>query len=224
MSATAGTTILACPDCDALQAEGAGSGTGIVRTDGRDALCFRCGALLARGGGDRLDRSLALTLGAIPLFFAASFFPLMRLEVSGQRIEASVLGAVRTLHRQESPVLAGLVLLLTTILPAVWLAGVGYLLLALRRRRMAAALPAVFRLVEVIGPWSQIEILLLGMLVAFGKLAGLFHMVPGVALPCMVGFLLLARLIRTSLDPRYYWRRMAMGMGPGTATRTGGGS
>jgi paraquat-inducible protein A len=192
--------VAVCTDCDAVQTLDRGAARG-------GALCFRCGAVLARGGGDRMGRAAALTIAAIPLFVAASSFPLVRLDSAGQRIDATVIGAVGALAGQHRQGLAVLVLLLAAVLPAIWLGGVAYLLLAWRRRRAGGALGAVFNLVEVVAPWSQLEIFLLALLVAFAKLATVFHVVPGAALPCLVGFLLLAHIVSASIDRRRYWRR-----------------
>jgi paraquat-inducible protein A len=189
--------LVACPDCDAVQS--------VV---GRaDAVCVRCGALLARGGA-RPDRAAALILAALPLFLVANAAPLMSLEGRGMAFDATVLGAAVALYHQGLVLLAALVLLTTVVLPAFELLSLAYLLLWLQRRRLPPAMALVLSLREAIRPWSQIEILLLGMLVAYGKLASLFQMAPGVGWAALVAFLLLEKAAGASLDRRMLWDRL----------------
>lgn len=177
---------LACPDCGAWQALP-------DRAPRPRAACFRCGALLTRGGPDRRDRAQAFTLAAIPLLVAANGFPLLRLEGAGEVTSVTTLGAARALWDQRLPALAALVLLTTVALPALHLV-VSTTLVFWPCRRPAPARLA--RLAEAIRPWTQIEILLLAIVVAFGKLATLFAVTPGIGLPCLIGFLALERLAR----------------------------
>jgi paraquat-inducible protein A len=57
---------------------------------------------------------------------------------------------------------------------------------------VAAAAPTarLLRLEALARPWAQLEILLLGLVVAFGKLAGVFPMTPGPGVGCLLGLLL----------------------------------
>jgi paraquat-inducible protein A len=145
----------------------------------------------------RLERALALTMAAVPLFVVASTAPLMRLEDRGHGVVATLPGAVLALHRQDLVPLAGLVLLTLILLPALELVGLTYLLVQLRR---SLPVPArVERALEVIRPWSQMEIFLLGMLVAFGKLTSVFPVSPSVGCAALAGYLVLSRLARWSL-------------------------
>jgi paraquat-inducible protein A len=191
--------LVACHDCDALQVAPAAPAR---------ALCFRCGAHLAVGGPDHLDRALAFTLAAIPLFLTACWFPLVRLEDRGSSATTTVLGAARALAAQNLPVVAALVLATTLVLPALAIALGTYLLLAVRRRRIPAGVTLAFRTLLAIRPWTQIEILLLGLLVAFGKLAAVFQMSIGLGLPCLVLLLLVERAASWSLDPAHFWARV----------------
>lgn len=202
-----GLVFRACGDCDAVQT------VGDARANEAELTCFRCGALLVLHGelgGDgavtrRRDRALAFILAAIPLFIAAQLFPLMRMDGHDSRIAVTVLGAVQALHQQRMDALAALVLFTTVLLPALHLACGAYLLLFHARRGIAPRAATVLRLWTVLRPWSQIDVLLFGMLVAFGKLATVFHLVPGAGLPCLVSVLLLDRLANSSFDLRSLW-------------------
>jgi paraquat-inducible protein A len=194
-------SMIACPDCDAVQT--------LPPPGARQAaVCCRCGALLVGAGGDRLDRAFPFTLGAIPLFIIANVFPMLRIETAGNLAEATAFEAVRALYHQQLP-LAFLVAFTTMILPALQLISLTYLLLWIRRRRLPPGLAPVYRLFESARPWSQIEILLLAVLVSYGKLIHYFQVVPGIGLWAMFGFLILVTSVATSVDGRRFWDRVA---------------
>jgi paraquat-inducible protein A len=197
----AGAAVVSCPDCGARQTVDTLVGDGA-------AACHRCGAVVARAGRDRPDRALALALAAVPMFVAASTLPLMRLGAEGAgAVEGTVVGAARALLEQRLPSLAALVLATTLVLPAARLAGLLYLLLW-RRWRTDAPPPALRPVLRVLVPlrsWAQVEILLLGALVAFGKLATVFAMAPGVGLAAMAAALLLEWAAAAAVDPERLW-------------------
>jgi paraquat-inducible protein A len=189
-------SFLICPDCDALQR----------RVSGARVTCFRCGAVLvAVAGHGRRERATAFTLAAIPLFVAANALPLLRMEGEAGAVRATVLGTVATLGAQRLPALALLVLLTAMIVPAVQLGSAAYLLFGGRRGRPPRGATWMFQLRAATGPWAQLDILLGGLLVVFGKLASVFPIVPDVGLLCMTAGLLLEQASRAALEPRHFW-------------------
>lgn len=192
-------TLIACHECDLVQraaplARGA-------------ACCVRCGAILHRSRRDSLDRTLAFTLAAAVLFVLANAFPLVGIEVQGQRSAATLFGAARALYHQDMGIIAALVFLTTILVPALELAAMCYMLLPLHLGRRPAGLAHVFRLVQAIEPWGMVEVFVLGVLVSLVKLAHLAAVVPGIALWSFGGVILLLAAAATSYDPRELWRR-----------------
>ena len=79
--------LIACHECDLLQTEP-------VLAPGETARCARCGAFLARNPPDSVDRSLALCLAAAILYLIGNIYPLVGLEMQGQRVEVTLAGAL----------------------------------------------------------------------------------------------------------------------------------
>src|SRR5438045_8955031 len=86
--------LLACPECDLLQID-----TAFPRP--RKALCARCGAVLYQRHDQGLDRTLALTVGALLLFAIANAFPILSLDLQGERPDAPPPAAVAALGGQH---------------------------------------------------------------------------------------------------------------------------
>ena len=125
--------LIACHECDLLQRE-----TPLPR--GGVARCGRCGATLYRSHPESLERTFALTVGAIMLFAIANAFPIVGLQLQGQIIQTTLFNTVRTLYDEDMKSVAALVFVTTIAMPALELFAMTYLLLPLRTGPGAAAL------------------------------------------------------------------------------------
>lgn len=198
--------LIACHACDLVQREPAVA-------PGFAAKCRRCGALLFRCEHGSLDRTLALTIGAVILFVLANAFPLVELELKGQHNAVTLIGAVQALRAQGMAAVAALVLLTTVVFPAAELAAIAYMLLPLGMGRRPPGLAKVFRLVEAVRPWGMVEVFVLGVLVSLVKLAHIAVVVPGVALWSFGALIVLLAAEATSLDSRDLWLRVGSAVG-----------
>ncbi|MGH8471633.1 MAG: paraquat-inducible protein A [Gammaproteobacteria bacterium] len=196
-------TLIACRDCDLLQRETA-------LPAGAAACCGRCGAVLYREMAESLDRTLAFTLAAGVLFLLANAFPLVGLEVQGQRNATDLLGAVRTLWDQDMRMVAGLVFLTTVLIPAIEISGMIYLLLPLRLGRLPPGAGRMLRFLQAVKPWGMVEVFMLGVLVSLVKLAHLASIVPGIALWSFGGLILLLAASAASFNPHEVWARVRL--------------
>ena len=196
-------TLIACHDCDLLQRETA-------LPAGGAACCGRCGAVLYRTMPESLDRTLAFTLAAGVLFLLANAFPLVGLEVQGQRNATDLLGAVRALWDQDMRMVAGLVFLTTVLSPAIEISGMIYLLLPLRLGRLPPGAGRMLRFLQAVKPWGMVEVFMLGVLVSLVKLAHLASIVPGIALWSFGGLILLLAASAASFNPHEVWARVSL--------------
>jgi paraquat-inducible protein A len=198
--------LIACHECDLLQR--APEGPGVAR-------CARCGALLFRSSPGSFERTLAYALAAVSLFVLANAFPILRMEVSGNVVETTLLGAVRTLLDQGMPEIAALVFLTTFLIPAAQLAAMLYLLLPLQWGRMLPGVPQVLGFLGHVRPWAMVEVFMLGVLVSIVKLHSLAHVVLGTALWAFCGLVIAMPAMAAAFDPRELWRRI---LAPGSAS------
>jgi paraquat-inducible protein A len=190
--------LIACHECDLLQREG-------PLPEGGKALCVRCGALLYRSHPRSVERTLAFALAAVVLFAIANLFPIISLELQGQRVDATLYGAVNTLYGQGMELVAALVFVTAIAMPALQLAALCYLLLPVRLGRVTPRAGPVFRLLQAVRPWCMVEVFMLGVLVSLVKLAHVASAIPGVALWSLGALMLLLAALAASFDPRTLW-------------------
>jgi len=190
--------LIACPECDLLQYE-----TPLPR--GRFACCHRCGIALYRRTTGSIDRSLALTIAAIALMVIANSLPIASIEVRGETIETTLLGAVHVLYRENRELVAALVFATTVAAPVLELGSMLYMLLPLRLGRVPAHLSLAFRLAPVAREWGLIDVFMLGVVVSLIKLGNLADVVLGPALWSFGVLILTLTAIGVFFNPREIW-------------------
>ena len=190
--------LIACHECDLLQREVPLPRSGVAR-------CGRCGATLYRSHPESIERTLALTLGAVVLFVIANTFPIVGLQLQGQVIETTLFHTVRTLYDEDMAPVAALVFATAIAMPALELFALTYLLLPLRLGRVPPYFAPVFRMLQAVRPWGMVEVYMLGVLVSLVKLAHLATVMTGVALWSIAALMLVMAAIAATFDARAVW-------------------
>lgn len=193
--------MIACHECDLLQHTAAPPPGGAMR-------CRRCGATLRRNRRDSLRRALACQLGAALLFVVSVSFPIVAMEIQGQRTVATLIGAALALKEQGQPAVAILVFVTTVLGPALQIGGMLYMLAPLHWGRELPGFAFVFRFVQSLRQWGMIEVFILGVLVSLVKLAGIARVVPGIAMWSFAGLVILLAAAAVHFEPADVWERI----------------
>lgn len=193
--------LTACPDCDLLQ-------TVAPVPPGGKAACARCGAVLARGVRDPIERPLALTIAALLVLVIANTAPLMRLSAVGRQSATTILGGTMQMWAQGEPITALIVAFCAVVAPAGWLLCLLAVLLAVRRPPAPRWVGTLLRLAEHLRPWGMLEVMMLGILVALIKIAELATVSAGVGMVAVFVLMLLIPAIVSSLDEHALWARV----------------
>lgn len=195
---------------------------GLVQRVGRvpakhRARCRRCGAALRVGSHPRAAaRAAAFALGALLLYPLAMSLPIMTLTELGRAREATVWSGMVSLLA-GGQVAVGLVVLFCSVvaplckLMAIFALSAGELLLASRHRAMT------YRLVEFLGRWGMLDVVLIAVLVAVVKLGDLAEVTPGPGLAVFAGVVVLSLLASACFDPHGLWDAGAGREGAGSA-------
>lgn len=172
---------------------------------GHVARCTRCRAVLARGerGQRARSRTAAAALGAFVLFWPAVLLPILEIERLGYRSASSVLLGTVELLQHGHWFVGGVVVLFSIVFPLTKILLLLELSLCtwMQRRHKAAT----YRLMEHVGRWSMMDVMLLAWLVMLVKLRSLvaFHFGPAVvAFVLCVAMSMLASLC---FDPHAIW-------------------
>jgi paraquat-inducible protein A len=190
--------LLACPECDLLQSDSA-----VPRP--RKALCTRCGAVLYQRHHHGLERTAALTAAGLVLFAIANAFPILSLELQGERTDATLAGAVGALWSQNMQLVALLVAFTAIAMPLAELLALAYLLFPLRYGVKPPCFGAAFRGLQFAARWGMVEVFVLGSIVSFVKLGHLANVEAGIALWSFAALMLVMASIEANFDPRDLW-------------------
>ena len=194
-------SLIACHECDLLQRRVALPPRGVGR-------CWRCSAVLYRYSPNGIDRALACTLGALILFLIANAYPIVGLEVQGNRQAASLYDTLHTLWSDGREDVALLVGFTTMVTPAIQIGLLIYLLFPLRFNQLADGAIPVLRFLQAVKPWSMMEVFMLGILVSLVKLEHIAHVQVGIALWAFGALILLLIVTASAFNLDEVWARV----------------
>lgn len=193
--------LIACHACDLLQRR-------VALPPGGAAVCRRCGAALYSHRRDTIDRALALMLAAALLFVIGNAFPVVSMEIQGQRSDALVLEGAWRLHQEGESLVGALVFLTAFVFPLAQIVGMLAILVPVRLGLTPRYLVPVFRTVEEAKPWSMVEVFMLGVLVSLVKLAHLATVIPGIGMWAFFALIIVLAWATSTLDPDEVWARL----------------
>ena len=200
--------LTACPECDLIQREPPLARRARVR-------CTRCRAFLYRNVPGGLERALAYAATAAVLFLIANCSRMVGLEVQGDRTSTTLPGVVLALPDGYLLDVGALVLTTGVIMPALEIGVTLYLLAVLRLAPRRRCLPLALRVLGAVRPWSMIDVLVLGTLVALGRLGRSAHVDVRVGLWALGALMLAMAAIPTGFDVRELAARLTW-QPPGT--------
>ena len=175
---------------------------------GMAAACERCGQTFAQHTIDSLERTAAFSLAALILYVPANVFPILRMNYYGAHSESTIWDGCATLFRDGEWLVAAIVFFCSIVIPLSKL--LGLLLLVVTTRMGYAqhrrARNAVYRVIEVVGPWAMLDVFLLAVLVALVKFGDVATVVPGPGLLAFTGVVVLTILASSSFDQKMIWQ------------------
>lgn len=217
-ASTVSQRLLGCPDCD-LVLEAAHVDSHHIAT------CPRCGALLFKGRGHRLERAVALQLAALILFVVANAFPFITFRMEGLEQLSHLATGIFEFYQRGLWPLAVVVAMATIVFPLIKILGSLYVLLPLRSGRVLPFSTKVFRTVEALRPWAMMEVFLLGVIVAYVKLVDFASIDLGPALFAFAALIIIVTAADAVIEPREVWNGLGPASGPAQVSgRQGSGA
>ncbi len=201
--ATALHSLHECHDCGQIQ-------TLPVLEFGTKANCVRCDAALRRHKSNPINRALACTLAAALLFAFSLEEPLLGMTVVGQRHLATVFTGPAKLEGFGMWEISLVVLTVLIAMPILKILLMLTVLIGVKVRPVHAWLPAIFGWLQRIGPWAMVEVFLLGMFVAYTRLAAMATVEVGPALIALGGVMVAMTAADNALDHEAVWEEMEL--------------
>lgn len=177
---------------------------------GGHAVCPRCGASLHLRKPNSISRTWALIWAAIILYIPANVFPVMTVISFGKGSPDTIMSGVMALLEHGMWPLALLVFFASITVPMAKLTGMIYLLLSVQRksRWRPKDRTVLYRVTEVIGRWSMIDIFMISILVALVKLQAIATIEPGPGAISFAAVVVITMIAANSFDPRLIWDAM----------------
>ena len=169
--------------------------------------CPRCGAELEYRRRNSLQRTWALVVAAAVCYIPANMLPMMATTSFASSHADTIMGGVVYLFASGSWPLALIVLIASVMVPLGKLVALVYLLVSVQ-----FVLPGschqrarLYRLVEVIGRWSMLDVFVVTFIVALVQLQPLMMVRPGPAVLFFAVVVVLTMIAAETFDPRLIW-------------------
>ena len=191
--------LLGCHVCNALTPMDAAT---------HGAACHRCGVgLHEHRKANSLKRTWALVFAAAIMVVPANLYPVMTVIQLGRGEPSTIMSGVVALIDGGMWGLAMIVFVASIVVPLAKLSMLVYLLISVQRR--SAWRPAdrtrLYRVTEVVGAWSMVDIFLVGILSALVNLDALATIDPGIGASYFGAVVVLTMFAAQSFDPRLIW-------------------
>lgn len=167
--------------------------------------CTRCDAPLHLRKPHSLQRTVALTLAAAILYVPANVLPMMGSSTFGGGEQKTILGGVIMFWEHHAYPIAIVIFTASVVIPILKLFAIVTLCLSTRTCRRPYAMTRLYRMTELVGRWSMVDVFVVAILVAVVQLGNLMSISPGPAAVAFAGVVILTMLAAMSFDPRLLW-------------------
>ncbi|MBA5689924.1 paraquat-inducible protein A [Rugamonas apoptosis] len=191
--------VVACHACTLVCEDTGGSGA--------HARCPRCGAALHRRRPDSIARAWALLLAAVICYIPANVLPVMHTSMLGSASDSTIMSGVIQFWHHGAYGIALVIFIASIFVPCTKFLVLS-LLLATSQRRSGWARrerARLYRLVELIGYWSMLDVLVVAMVAALVKFQALSDVEPRVGILFFGMVVILTMLSAMHFDPRLIW-------------------
>ena len=169
--------------------------------------CSRCRSSFPKDGNREksANRTAAAAVGAFVLFWPAILLPILEVEQLGFKSQSSILSGIIELFRHGSYFVAIVVLLFSIIFPLTKIVLLLELsLLELFKKNQKAF---TLRLMEMLGKWSMMDVMLLAFLVMLIKLGDMVSFQFGPAIVAFVLCVAMSMVASLTFDPHAIWEK-----------------
>jgi paraquat-inducible protein A len=190
--------LVLCEECGLLVRDPARSGV---------HACPRCRTRLHRRKPASLSRTWAYLTAAMVLYIPANVLPVMNTSSLFGAQKDTIMSGVVYLWVSGSWLLAMLVFIASIVVPMLKILGLAYLAIStqLHSRWLPEQRTRIYRVIELVGRWSMLDIYVITMLVALVQFQALATIEAGPASIAFGAVVVLTLLAAMAFDPRLIW-------------------
>jgi paraquat-inducible protein A len=170
-------------------------------------FCPRCGKGLAWRHHHSIQSTWALVVAAAICYIPANILPILTTNALGHSESDTIISGVILLYTTGSWDLALIVLVASVMVPLGKLVALAYLLITVQRGSLGGPRDRtrLYRLVEVIGRWSMLDVFVATFTVALVQLQPLMSVAPAPGVLFFAAVVVLTMIAAESFDPRLIW-------------------
>jgi paraquat-inducible protein A len=171
------------------------------------ARCPRCGAVLHRRKPNSIARTWALVIAAAIMYIPANVLPVTVVVSLGIEQADTIMSGVIYFFSSGMWPIALLILFASIIVPLLKLIALGFLLISVQTRSnwRPRDRTLLYRITELVGRWSMVDIYVVAILVALVRLGQLADITAGPGAFFFGTVVVLTMFAASSFDPRLIW-------------------
>jgi len=173
----------------------------------RPGHCPRCGGVLESRRPHSIQYTWALVIAAAICYIPANLLPVMNTTTLGTTEPDTIMGGVVFLYTSGSWPLALVVLIASVMVPIGKLIALMYLLVTVQRgvKGGLRERTRLYRMVEIIGRWSMLDVFVDTFTVALLQLKPLMSVEPGMGVLFFAAVVVLTMIAAETFDSRLIW-------------------
>jgi len=169
--------------------------------------CSRCNSALHHRKKDSIETTWALLVAAMVMLIPANIYPVMTVIRFGKGEPSTIMSGI--LHLIESGMwgLALIVFVASIVVPVTKLFTLSFLLISVQKKSVwrPRDRTLLYRVTEIVGAWSMVDIFLVGLLSALVSLDALSTIRPGIGAIFFATAVVITMFAAQSFDPRLIW-------------------
>ncbi|MHC8366983.1 paraquat-inducible protein A [Pseudomonas sp. ZT5P21] len=175
-------------------------------TDAPDE-CERCGAPLHRRKTNALTRTWAYLLTSLVFYVPANVLPVMNTKMVGAGADSTIMGGVIDFWQHGAWDIALIIFIASIAVPGIKFVALTLLLVTVQRDSQWARKERskMFRLVELIGYWSMLDVIVVALVASLVKFQALADIEPRAGILFFGLVVVFTMLSAMSFDPRLIW-------------------
>lgn len=192
--------LIGCPVCGLVSRLGNAPRGAVLR-------CPRCNTHVHSRKPNSLGRTWALIVAAVLCYFPANMLPILHSTTLGRTDADTILSGIAHFIEAGDWLLAVLIFTASVVVPLSKLFVLAYLLVSVQRgtRWRPRDRTRLFRFVEIIGPWSMLDVFVVTVLVALVKIESLANIEPGAGAVFFCAVVVLTMFAALTFDSRLIW-------------------